>query len=250
MKSLSFGVFPELDYACNEAMNTLCTNLIFSGSSYKKIMITSCMPNEGKSFLAMNMLRTLAGMGKRVVLVDVDLRKSILRSRYQINDDGANLGMTNYLAGRCDVNDIFYATNIPNAYIIPSGRDVINSLPLLSTPTLGLLLDAMAESFDYVLVDVPPVGLIIDAAMIAKVCDGAILVVSDNSVSRRELSDAKNQLVKADCSILGCVLNKVTFGSRGSKKYYYKSYYQSYERHDYDVGAVPKHSAKKNARKE
>ena len=250
MKTLTFGVFPELDYACNEAMNTLCTNLIFSGSNYKKIMVTSCMPNEGKSFLSMNILRTLAGMGKRVVLVDADLRKSILRSRYQIIDDGAGLGMTNYLAGRCDVDDVFYATNIPNAYMIPSGRDVVNSLPLLSTPTLGLLLDAMAESFDYVIIDVPPIGLIIDAAMIAKACDGAVLVVSDNAVTRRDLNDTKNQLIKADCPILGCVLNKVSFGSRGSKKYYYKTYYQSYERHDYDVGAVPKKPSKRRARQE
>ncbi|MDD2648197.1 MAG: CpsD/CapB family tyrosine-protein kinase [Eubacteriales bacterium] len=227
--------FEKLDYACNEAMNTLCTNLEFSGRNVKKIMFTSCRPQEGKSFLTLNMMRTLAGLGKRVVLVDCDLRRSMLESRYVSMIEGEKLGMTHYLAGQCQAEDIVYQTNIQNAYLVMVGRDVANSLQLLSTPLLRQLLDQLAESFDYVLVDAPPVGTIIDAALIAKDCDGIVFVVSSSLISRRELIDSVNQLRKTETPILGTVLNKVEFDSSTAKKYYYKSYYTYYYKKGYDT---------------
>ena len=86
MNSLRIGRFPRLGYAGSEAINTLCTNLTFSGESVKKIMLTSCHASEGKSHLSMNIMRTMARLGKSVVLVDADLRRSMIDSRFDFND--------------------------------------------------------------------------------------------------------------------------------------------------------------------
>ena len=82
MKKLIIGQFPSIGYAVAEALNTLCTNLSFSGENVRKIMITSCHATEGKSFLSMNIMRTMARFGKSVVLVDADLRRSMIDAKY------------------------------------------------------------------------------------------------------------------------------------------------------------------------
>ena len=96
MNSLEFTRFPQLEYAGAEALNTLCTNLSFSGANVRKIMMTSCHSAEGKSFISMNMMRTFAALGKRVVLVDADLRRSMIASRYgmQMYSDTNGQGLT------------------------------------------------------------------------------------------------------------------------------------------------------------
>lgn len=233
MKSMILGDIPVLDYASTEAINTLATNVTFSGSQYKSIMMTSCTANEGKSYVAFNLVRTLANMGYSALLVDADLRKSVFFSRYDVRVKGQRAGLTHYLAGRCPIDEILYQTNIPNVFVIPSGKEVINSLPLLTSSTFLELMDEMKSSFDFIIVDAPPVGLVIDAAMIANACDATIAVVSNDQVSRRELSEAVQQIEKSGCTILGAVLNKVTMETHKSRKYYYKSYYSHYGTEEY-----------------
>ncbi len=229
MKQLEFTRFPALDYACEEAINTLCTNITFAGAGIRKIMITSCQASEGKSFLSMNIMRTMAGLGKRVVLVDADMRRSMLEARYGIRySDGKGTGLAHYLAGLADMDQVLYGTNVPNAYFVPVGREVSNSLSLLSTPRLSRLLYQLTGQVDLVLVDAAPIGVIIDAAKIAEVCDGTVLAVHYNRVRRREMLEARQQLDRTGCPILGAVLNGVTFDSYSSKKYYYNSYYTHY----------------------
>ena len=237
MNSLTFTRFEPLDYACTEALNTLCANLSFAGTGIKKIMVTSSQSSEGKSFLSMNMMRTLAELGKKVVMVDADLRRSMISSRFgiQIRDKGH--GLSHYLAGMCEMEDILYATNIERAYMVPMRHEVSNSLSLLNTPRLSQLLDWLANQFDVVLVDAPPVGVIIDAAEIARSCDGTLMVISFNRVSRRELNESRMQIERAGCRVIGAVLNSVTFDTFSSKKYYYKRYYKKYysKYSNYDV---------------
>jgi capsular exopolysaccharide synthesis family protein len=233
MKSLEITKFDPLDYACNEALNTLCSNITFLGNQVKKIMITSCSASEGKSFLTMNMMRSYAMLGKSVVFVSGDLRRSAVGEKYGIRFFvNSNQGITHYLAGLCEMDDIIYKTNIDGAYMIPVGRDVSNSLALLSTPRLNALLNYLESTFDIVLVDAPPVGVLIDAAEISKSCDGSLLVVSYNEVRRRDLIEAKRQLELAGSKVLGVVLNKVSFKSLINKKYYNKSYYTHYYNYD------------------
>ena len=234
MKKLIIGQFPSIGYAVAEALNTLCTNLSFSGENVRKIMITSCHASEGKSFLSMNIMRTMARFGKSVVLVDADLRRSMIDAKYglQYPAGSEKWGLAHYLAGKVDMDDVIYSTNIEGAYMIPVGREVSNPLPLLNSQRLEMLLNELAQRADYVLVDAPPVGTVIDGAQIAKSCDGTLLVVSYNTVRRQELMDVQAQLEQTGCPILGTVLNMVEYDSYMSKKYYYKYYYSNYERYD------------------
>lgn len=229
MTPLEIVRFPALEYHTKEAINTLCTNLFFTGGDLKKIMITSCRPKEGKSFITMNLLRSLAGFGKKVVFVDADIRASALTGSYGIYPRSKQFGLVHYLAGLCSMEDIVCETNIENASIVLCGKHVSNSLPLLNSPRFAELLDALAEMYDLVLIDTPPIGTIIDAAQIAKSCDGTIFVVQSNLLSRQELIDAMRQIEKTSCPILGAVLNKFDINTYSAKKHYYKSYYTQYD---------------------
>lgn len=254
MNSLTIRRFPALSYACAEAINTLCTNLSFSGENVRKIMITSCHASEGKSFLSMNVMRTMAKLGKSVVLVDADLRRSMIASRYSLQFAQAdnNYGLSHYLVGMADEEQILYRTNIAGAYMVPVGREVSNSLPLLVSARFDKLLARLAQKFTCVLVDAPPLGAIIDAAEIAKSCDGSLIVVNYNAVHRQELIDVKNQLEQTGCPILGTVLNRVEFDSYVSRKYYNKYYdksYYSYDRRDLPSRPSAKATAAKAGKK-
>ena len=234
MNGLNIGRFPPLSYACGEAINTLCTNLSFSGENLKRIMITSCHAAEGKSFLSMNIMRTMAKFGKTVALVDADLRRSMILAKYSLQHSGEDppYGLAHLLVGMASEDEVIYKTNIEGAYMVPVGREVSNPLPLLNSPRLGTLLEHLAQNVDYVLVDAPPVGMVIDAAQIAKNCDGTLIVVNYNSVRRQELIDVKAQLEQTGCPILGTVLNMVEYDSYLNKKYYYKSYYSNYGKYE------------------
>lgn len=233
MKGLTICRFPALSYACSEAINTLCTNLSFTGENMKRIMITSSHAAEGKSFLAMNVMRTMARLGKSVVLVDADLRRSAIMAHYGVqgeNEKEPVKGLSHFLAGMVSEDEILYHTGIEGAYMIPVGRAVSNPLPLLVSPRFGELLERLARQVDYVIVDAPPLGAVIDAAEIAKACDGSLIVVGSNAVHKRELIGVKEQLEQTGCPILGTVLNQVEFDNYMSRKYYYyKSYgYKKY----------------------
>lgn len=218
MNLLAFTRLNRLPFDCEEALNTLCVNLALAGPEYVKIMVTSSHASEGKSFIAMNMLRKLSALGGRVVLVDADLRRSSLSFQYGMRSRSAQPpGLSHYLAGECDMEDILHATNIEGAYIIPT-RHEADALPLLNTPRFPRLLNRLSELFDVVLVDTPPVGVLSDAVETARFCDGALMVVSYNQVSRRELSGSVSQIERAGCRVLGVVINKATIGSLGGRK--------------------------------
>lgn len=226
MNSVTIERLPALGYACAEAFNTLCTNLTFSGEHVRKILITSTFAHEGKSFVSMNIARTLAKLGKTVVLVDADLRRSAISGDYSLKFyDGYNYGLAHMLAGMAAENDVIYKTNLDNVWLVPVGRTVSNSLPLLNSPRFGAFLDNLANTVDYVIVDTPPLGTIIDAAQIAKYCDGSLITVGYNTVRRQELISVKAQLEQTGCPVLGTVLNQVDLDSYVSRKYYNKAYY-------------------------
>ena len=239
MSMIDITRFKPLSYACTEALNTLCTNLTFAGEDKKVIMITSSQAHEGKSFVSMNIMRTLAGLGHSVVHIAADLRRSMIASKYGLKiREGSGMGLTHYLAGMCTADSVVYETSIHNAYMVPLGREVSNSLALLTTGRMARLLSYLRERYDYVIVDAPPVGIIIDAAEIAKNCDGVIITCKYKTATRRELVEVKRQIDRSECQILGCVLNCVAFDSLSSKHYYQKSAYASYES-DY-ISSKPK----------
>ena len=210
----------NLDYAGSEAFNTVCSNLTFSGKNIKKIVVTSCEPNDGKSFIAIQVAVNMARRGKRVLLMDADLRLSVMNAHYEIQLSGAGYGLAHILSGQCMLEDAMYETNVPNIWFIPIGTDVQAPLSLIATPDFDTLVKALSENFDLVIIDAPPVGLVIDAAEIAKSCDGSVLVLEYAKTHRRALAEAKQQMERTGTPILGCILNKVTMDRLSTKKYY------------------------------
>ncbi|MBR3016493.1 MAG: CpsD/CapB family tyrosine-protein kinase [Clostridia bacterium] len=230
MSALAISNFPQMSFACGEAVNMLCTNLSFSGENVKRVMITSCHASEGKSYLSMNLLRTMAKLGRRVVMVDCDLRRSNIVEHYGITfpDMEEPPGLSHLLAGLAEEADVIYETDMPGAYMVPVGRNVSNSLSLLNSSRFQTLMETLRREFDYAIIDAPPIGLVIDAAQIAKYCDGTLLVIGYNTVRRQEILDAKAQIDQTSCPILGAVINRTEYDSFLSRKYAYKSYYSQY----------------------
>lgn len=229
MNTLEFEYFPELDFSHIEALNTLATNLSFCGEGIKTMLVTSRYADEGKSFVTMHLMRTLASLNKRVVLVDADLRRShIVREFMARTPNGKFLGLAHYLAGLNEMDDIIYQTNIENAYFIPIGREIGSSLQLLASERFPMLINALAQVFDVVLIDTPPVGMISDALEMAKYADGALIVVGYKRGRKQEIREVVNTIKKTGCPVLGAILNNVRFDSFVNRKYYYRSERYSY----------------------
>lgn len=232
----------DLDYAGSEAINTICSNLTFSGKNIKKIVITSCEPNDGKSFVAIQVAVNMAKRGKKALLIDADMRLSVLNAHYNIQLAGSGAGLAHFLSGQSTLEDALYQTNISNFWLIPIGTDVQAPLSLIATPDFDKLIEAVGDAFDLVVIDAPPVGLVIDAAEIAKSCDGSILVLEYAKTHLRALQEAKTQMERTGTPILGCILNKVAMDRLSTKKYYSYggkygySKYGRYGRYGYNRG--------------
>lgn len=235
MGKIEITRFPELDYISAEGMNTLVTNLSYCGPSIRKIMITSRYAGEGKSYIAMNLMRTLAGLGRKVIVVDADLRASGIQTEYGLHTGGDKIvGLAEYLSGHCTLEQALYETDIPNAYMIPAGYEAPNPLQLIDTPAMQQLMDWLTTQYDVVLVDTPPVGILVDGVALAKYCDGALLVVAYRHGKRQEIGDAVENIKQTGCRVLGAVLNEVRFKNLSNKHYYYNSKrYSAYYRKRY-----------------
>ncbi len=217
------------DYRTREAYKTLRTNIELCGSDIRTIVITSCTPNEGKTSVAVELARAFAEAGKQVVLVDADLRKSVLVGRYKTG--AVHHGLIHVLAGRETLEAVVHMTNIQNLYMIFAGPVPPNPSELLGGGKFKETLFSLRGQFDYVIVDTPPLGSVIDAAVVARECDGAMLVIQNNGISRRFARKVKEQLEKTGCRVLGAVLNKVDMSAGGIYGHYgryYGKYYGKY----------------------
>lgn len=220
------------DYNYNESVKTLRTNLQFCGSNVKRIMFTSAMPDEGKSDVSFATAESLAQIGKEVLFIDADIRKSILTSRYQLQEEV--YGLSQYLSGQKTLEDVLYNTNIDNLDVIFAGPYSPNPAELLEEDLFAGLMEYVPTLYDYIIIDTPPMAALIDGAIVARHCDGAVMVIESGSISYRMEQKVKEQLDKSGCRILGAVLNKVELISGP----YYKRYsrYGKYTRYgQYDA---------------
>lgn len=215
----------KLDYYSNEAYNTLRTNIQFCGGDKRVIEFTSCMPNEGKSIVTLNLAISMAESGKSVLLIDADLRKSVLKARVRLQERVD--GLTHYLTGQASVEEIICTTDIPQLHMIFAGPVPPNPSELLNSSLFEELISEQRKKYEYIIIDTPPLGSVIDSAIIARVCDGTIMVVETDAVSYKLAQEVKEQMIKTGCPILGVVLNKVDI----SKRSYYGKYkkYRKYK---------------------
>lgn len=216
----------KLDFRTLEAFKTLRTNIEFSGEDIKTVCITSSTPNEGKSRVSFGLAKTFAENGKKTLLIDADLRKSVMRSRYKTAK--VRLGLTNYLAGMAPLDECICVTNLDNLCMVFAGPVPPNPSELLGNQRFKTMIDAMRQCFDIVIIDTPPLGSVIDTAVVAKNCDGAVIVIEAGIISYHFARKVKEQLSVTGCRILGCVLNKVNMSGKGYYGKYYGRYYGKY----------------------
>ena len=214
------------NYFVEEAFNVLRTNIQFCGQDIKVIALTSVMQNEGKTVLALHLGRSLSELGKRVLVIDSDLRKSVMAGR---NSNSKNVtGLSEVITGMELLEDCIFTTQYPGLEILFSGKYPPNPVEILNGRYFSKLIEKVRSVYDYVIIDTPPLGMVIDTAVIAVHCDGVILVIGNNHIRYRDARNVVNQIEKSGCNILGVVLNNASSDRKGyysSKKnygYYYR----------------------------
>ncbi len=217
------------DFRMKEAFKTLRSNIEFCGDDVKVIAVTSCMAHEGKSSVAMELAKSFAEAGNMTLLIDADMRKSVLIGRYKTG--AVKYGLSHCLIGKHKYMDVICETDIPRLYMLFAGPVPPNPSELLGSGKFTEMLGVMRRPFTYIIIDTPPLGSVIDAAVVAKNCDGTVLVVENNAISYRFAQRVKEQLDKTGSRILGAVLNKVDLTGKGYYGYYgkyYGKYYGNY----------------------
>ncbi len=219
----NFNTSSSNDFLTNESFKTLRTNIMFCGSDIKVIVLTSSKENEGKSVISAEIAKSMAEVNKKTLLIDADMRKSVMLRRYIATQNF--YGLSEFLSSQAELENVIYNTQNPLFDVIFSGHFPPNPVELLSSDRFNKLLKDAREIYDYIIIDSPPLGSVIDSAVIATQCDGAIMVISSGVVTVKEGLDVKQQLEKSGCKILGAVLNDVY----GKNTKYNKKYYKKYE---------------------
>ena len=204
-----------------EAYRLLRTNLEYASidKSLKSIVVTSTEPGEGKSTVAGNLAIILGESGKKVILIDSDLRKPSLHKKFKVSNE---LGLTDYLIGKCKLIDILKKID-DNVFIIPSGNKAPNPAEIVASKSMEELIETLPEKIDvdYIIIDTPPVKHVADAVALAGKCDGTIVIVKSGLTKVKDLTNVLGELEKVRANIIGTVLN----GVQRNKKDYYNYYY-------------------------
>jgi capsular exopolysaccharide synthesis family protein len=211
--------------AVSEAYRSLRTALLLSSAEeLKLISITSADSGEGKTATAANLGTVLAQLGKRVLLVDGDLRKPRMFKVFQVSN---RAGLVNFLTGNVPPEDLVLPTGVDNLFLCPAGPHPPNPSELLASDRMKEYLLFAQASYDFVIVDTPPVLAVTDAVLVAAMCHGVVLCFRSNKVLREDVQTCRNRLLRSEVRILGAVLNRYApsrSGGYGGKYYYYESY--------------------------
>lgn len=212
----------------SELFRTLRTNIQFmnSKSKLKSLLVTSASPSDGKSWISSNLATTFAQAGKKVILVDSDMRKGRL---FSIFGTTPTPGLSNYLSGinsngeynREDIVRYIRETNVENLYLIPAGNVPPNPSELLVSEQMTELMQRLEEICDIVIYDGTPTTLVTDALIISRYVDSTIIVCAHNQTRLDDLETIKRDIVNVGGKIAGVVINKMP----ASQKEYYASYY-------------------------
>lgn len=206
--------------AYEESIRTLRTNIQFSDIDHKlkKLVITSSVPDEGKTTVAINLARSFAQNNKKVLLMDCDLRNPSVGKELNIEN---TLGLTNLMIGNKDISSVIIKdTEAQNLDILFSGPIPPNPSEILSSEFMKNLLHSLEDKYDYIIIDSPPAGIITDAAILSTITDAIILVAKANSTKKDEIRGTIDKINAVNGKILGVVM---TFVQKANTKY--GSYY-------------------------
>lgn len=214
------------DFFMQEAYKVLRTNIQFCGQNTRAIAITSCHENEGKTSISLHLGKSFAELSKKVLVIDADMRKSVMLGRNTSSKDAK--GLSELLTGLAEIDECIYETQYEYLNIIFAGQYPPNPVELLSTAEFADLITAMKEKYDYVIIDLPPLGAVIDAAVVAPLCDGVALVISDDNVKYSVAREVIAQLKTSQSKILGVIRNNITKKKGGYYRRGYGRYYSRY----------------------
>ena len=213
----------------SEIFRTLRTNIQFMNNKnkLKSLLITSTLSGEGKSWISANLAVTFAQMGKRVILLDADMRKG---RQYRIFNISPRPGLSNYLSGvtddekTIDLADYVQETEVENLYVIPAGNVPPNPSELLVSESMINLLDKLKEICDIVIVDGPPTQLITDSLILSRITDSTAIVAESNKTKKESLRRIIDNIQKVGGKVAGVILNKVQLSAKKyDQSYYYGS---------------------------
>ena len=204
------------------AAKTLYANIRFMSvdDPIRSVVITSTAPNEGKTTTAVQLGRAMATAGKTVLLVEADMRRRSLAAMLEVHPQA---GLYAVLSGAAPLSAAIASTSTPNLYFLDTEPNIPNPADIISSKRYRALAAKLAERFDYVIFDTPPVGTFVDAAVLSTMADGLVLVVRPGEVKRSALVGAYDQLRKADANVLGIC---AAFCEGTGSEYYY-AYYTS-----------------------
>lgn len=229
-----------MTYSAREAFKRLRTNVLISlGETSVKsghiIGITSAQPNEGKSTVSINLAYTLAEQGQSVILLDCDLRRPSIHANLGIQQTP---GMTEVMCGKENLSNVALrynsTTNGVSFDLIVAGELPENPSEILGSSDFQRLLEVVSNAYDVVILDLPPVNAVIDAAVVAKLTDGLVLVIRENHCPRFVLKDCMEQLKYAKANVLGFVMNGSVNGA--GKRYQYGKAYRYDNGYYYQYG--------------
>lgn len=210
----------------SEAYRTLRTNIQFSSvdKNIKSISITSFNAEEGKTTTISNLAIMMAKAGKKVLLIDADLRRSKIHEYFEMNNIS---GLTNALILDKPLKGVIRKSGVKGLDILTSGPKPPNPSEILGSDSMKMLISQAKEEYDRILLDSPPIGAVTDPAILAAIVDGTILVVNYGKTNIEEAKRSKLLLENVNANILGVVLNKIPKNSKGyyNNNYYYQDYY-------------------------
>ena len=228
-KDMKRTLHKNLEFTAIEQYKILRTNLDFTLPEDVKcpiIGVTSSMRGEGKSTTAVNLSYVLAEKGSPVLLIDGDLRIPSIAKKMRID---SSPGLTDLLMGHGAHMPDFRSALLDNWFILPSGDIPPNPSELLGSRRMEYILNSLRESFDYIIIDLPPVNIVTDALSIASLITGMVVVVREDYTEKKELERCFRQLQLSNVNVLGCILNESKNDSGSYKKYRKHKYYKYYK---------------------
>jgi capsular exopolysaccharide synthesis family protein len=220
-------VFREPKSLIAECTRAVRTNLLFMSPDkpFKRMLVTSSGPQEGKSTTVINLGITMAQSGNRVLLIDTDMRRPRLHKAFGVPND---VGVSSVVVGEGKAEDAIKSTEVPGLFVLPCGPIPPNPAELLHTQAFAELLSQLGEKFDRILLDSPPVGAVADAVVLATQVDGVVVVLKAGKTHREVAKRTVKALRDVKATIFGAVLNDVNFEKSKYGDYYYGYAYRYY----------------------
>ena len=226
-KDRNLVVYKSPKSIITESFRAVRTSVLFAAPEdkpLKSVLITSSVPQEGKTFISTNISCIFSQVNERIILLDVDMRRPQL---HNVFPNTSKLGLSDFLTGNCTLEDIIKPSPVTNLSFITAGTIPPNPSELLSSAKTGLLLAELKSRFDRVILDSPPILSAADTSLLANLVDGVILVIKGASTRLEVVTQSKQKILEAKGKIIGVIVNNII--PEKEDRYYYYSYYYDKE---------------------